>query len=308
MNIDWSLVQVKLPDSRLALIPTSQYVFAEEQEQNFPGQTIYVCDAYVKDIEQNGQPVTGGFQVGRIINIDHHAPVDEMTRPISSTPLAIERVNKKGVAAEQDRVIINHVDCDSVLSAAIMLGMLPPEKEFGLAAIAADHTGEPDPIADLLQPCGRFKDFNLSIINLLKQQTGQPLDPKVQQAVDQRLRDREEAVEIVRQGKFEFLPNGVAWTIIPNRIDGALFPSLLPEAKVIIQVNPIKGTDKFRFAVRLGKAAPGGANLHQLSISSIEPGYGGRWNAGNNSRAGGSTMFPLEFAQRLDQLVGQRFE
>ena len=307
VKVDWDQVQQRIADNRLVIVPASQYVYANEQEQRFPEHSIYVCDAYVKDVEQIGHPVVGGFQMGRVINIDHHAPVDEMARPISSTPLAIERVKKEGTALEHDHVIINHVDCDSVLSAAIMLGVLPPEEQFSHPAIAADHTGEPNIIADLLQPCGKLKDFNLSLRNLVKQQTGLPLDSQVQQVVNEQQQDRAVAVKLVQQGKFEFLPHGVAWTLLENRMDGALFPPLLPEATIIIQSSPIKGTNKFRMAVRLGKAAPNGVTLHQLNIQSVEPGYGGRWNAGNNSRSGGTTMTPFEFAQRLDQLVGQRF-
>lgn len=51
-------------------------------------------------------------------------------------------VKEEGIASPADCVVINHTDCDSVLSSAIIRGILPPEKRFGDAAIAADHTGE----------------------------------------------------------------------------------------------------------------------------------------------------------------------
>lgn len=306
-EFDWNTIANHRNDSRLVQIPTTQIIHGDELLSRFPKGDIYVCDAYIKDIELEGREVAGGLQWGRFINIDHHAPIDSMTKPISSTPLAMQRVREHGPARGEDYVIINHTDCDSVLSAAIMLGILPPKEEFAQAAIAADHTGQANDIADLLQPATKFKDFALSLQSLVNFMTSQPLNEAVEKAMRQRLSDREKAKNLIQNNQYTMMPGGVAWLLLPERMDGALFPSLLPQAKVIVQINPIQNTHQHRMAIRLGQSAPQGASLHQLNITELDPAYGGRWNAGNNSRAGGSALPPEEYVQRLDQRVSQVF-
>ena len=56
VKVDWDQVQQRIADNRLVIVPASQYVYANEQEQRFPEHSIYVCDAYVKDVEQIGHP------------------------------------------------------------------------------------------------------------------------------------------------------------------------------------------------------------------------------------------------------------
>src|SRR5690606_12118354 len=225
MTINWQDVLHKSNLLQPTLIHASQFVFRDKLEQKFPEGRIYVCDAYVKDIE-HGQEVIGGYEMGRCINIDHHAPVVKMSRIISSTPLAIERVTSIGVASNQGQVVINHTDCDSVLSSAIILGILPPELEFGLAAIAADHTGQSNQIADVLQPCAKLRDFNFSLRNLAKLLQGEQLENEAQELYEERMHQRKTAQELVGSGQFKMLPNGVAWAIVDTRLDGALLPSL----------------------------------------------------------------------------------
>lgn len=53
---------------------------------------IVACDFYVEGIEK-GEEVTGGYRLGRILNVDHHAPTPRMRRRISSTNLALERLD-----------------------------------------------------------------------------------------------------------------------------------------------------------------------------------------------------------------------
>jgi hypothetical protein len=44
---------------------------------------ICACDFYVEGIE-SATAVVGGYQRGRILNVDHHAPTREMARRISN--------------------------------------------------------------------------------------------------------------------------------------------------------------------------------------------------------------------------------
>lgn len=302
---DWLNTLNNVGRHNITLIPSSQHIAMEDITQRwFPGRQVIVCDAYVKDIEKE-QEIIGGYQFGLVINIDHHAPTATMARPISSTPLAIEYVRDNGVADQNDEVVINHTDCDSLLSAAIVAGIIAPDQIFAEAAIAADHTGERNDVADLLQACGNFRDVDFSLRNLAKLQLGLILEPKAQQALDAQRQDRRRATQLVKSGAFHFMPNGVAWVKTPSRIDGVFFPALLPQAKVILQVTPIAGTDKFGMGLRLGLAAPEDMTIHNLDIQKLDPAFGGRWNAGNNKRAGGSSLQPEEYARRLDSLVAQ---
>ena len=127
----------------ITLLPSSIAIDREALERSHhacDGQII-VCDAYVTGIER-GDLVAGGYALGKVLNVDHHAPTRQMQRLVSSANLAIERVVSGGVATPGDVVLINHTDCDSILSSGIVSGRLDPEARFGAAAIAADHTGE----------------------------------------------------------------------------------------------------------------------------------------------------------------------
>lgn len=111
---------------------------------------IIACDCYVIGAE-HWQPVVGGYADGRIINVDHHAPTVAMARKVSSANLALERVRAPGRTSADTMLFVTHTDCDSVLSAGILSGTLAAEDRDGDAALAAAHTGDPNPIAELLQ-------------------------------------------------------------------------------------------------------------------------------------------------------------
>jgi len=91
----------------------------------------------------------------QLLCVDHHAPVPSMARRVSSANLALRYVRQCGVLPSEAVVLISHTDCDSVLAAGILRGILPPLDAFGEAVMAADHTGAPNDISDLLQsvPC-----------------------------------------------------------------------------------------------------------------------------------------------------------
>lgn len=220
-----------------------------------------------------------------------------MSRRISSANLAIERVQRVGVP--DGIVVINHTDCDSVLTASIMSGRLEPLHQFGAAAIAADHTGEEDAIADLLQGLASLRDYEASLINLHRALSNRPMIAQAQDGVDSRRRKRELASNAVRRGRF-VVEGALAFGVLEQSIDSVFFPPLLPSAAVILMLSPLPGIpDRWHARIRLGPAAPADFTLHNLSWASVDPGYAGRWNAGSNGRAGGTNMPPAEYANRL---------
>jgi hypothetical protein len=259
---------------------------------------VIACDCYVAGAE-TWDEVPGGFASGRLVNVDHHAPVDRMARVVSSANLALERVRTLGPTPSDALIVITHTDCDSVLSAGIMAGRLPAEDRYGAAAIAADHTGEVNAIADLLQALDRRRDLEESFAMLARLEGGEPLPDDVILAIDRRTAEREFAAACVREGRVE-MHGSVAAIVVAESVDGEFFAPLLPEAVVIAQFRP-HDDDPSRLEVklRLGRAAPAGCTLHALGISEFDPAYGGRWNAGSNRRAGGAAVSAVEYLRWL---------
>jgi hypothetical protein len=141
----------------IRLLPLRNTVGLWEALEASNANPTVVTDCYIEGVEK-WRPVAWGWRTrveGReIFNIDHHAADARFYCPISSGNLAVRYVDSEGVLADSVPAIINHTDCDSVISAAILTGLLPPKQEFSDAVIAADHSGEPNPIADLLQAFG----------------------------------------------------------------------------------------------------------------------------------------------------------
>ena len=293
------------------IIPLRSAISADEVEQHCPGRgTIYACDFYVAGAEQ-WKPETGGLRSGRILNVDHHARLAHMDAPRTSTRLAVEHVRAAGVAEPGSHVVINHTDCDSVLSSGIMLGVLPPDDRFVAASESADHTGEPNEIADLLQALDETRkgdrhpaQYDESMRNLRMWLEYGVLEPAADDGLALRKAKREEASSLVRQ--FE-LRDGVAVGHYGGEIDGAFFAHLLEKAAVIMVVVP-ETSEPGRSVVKLrrGRAAPRGFSLHDLEIAEWDPNYGGRANAGSNKRGGGTTMEPHAYAERLRSRLRQK--
>jgi hypothetical protein len=270
-----------------------------------PSGTVYACDFYVTGAE-DGAEMVGGYRLGRLVNVDHHAPTDRMARPVSSANLAIAHVGVFGVAGPGDSVVVNHTDCDSVLSSAILIGELAPEARFGNAAVAADHTGAENKIADLLQALDHSRDRDLSLRNLRLLLAERPVEPAAEAALADRRRKRERAKQAVADGKFRRL-GGLAWAELDEAIDGEFFPALLPQAIVILVASPRRGCPgRWETKLRLGMAAPEGLSLHHLDLLVLDPHYGGRWNAGSNRRGGGTEMRPERYAEELARRLAER--
>jgi hypothetical protein len=291
----------------IRFIETPRRVRADTLRTMFPEGQIVACDFHVQGIEQSGQPVVGGFQLDRILNIDHHAPCPAMYRRVSSANLALERSRHETIHAAGDAVVvINHADCDSVLTSGIVSGLLEPEARFGEAAIAADHTGEENDIADLLQGLdaaqagdGIRHDPELSFRNLNLFLTAGKVEAYAQRAWDARRRKREEAAHSVGSEAFS-MDGTLALGVFREPIDGELFPALIPTAALIVLANPLPADpQRWQIKVRLGLAAPEEMTLWDLDIPSLDPAFGGRWNAGSNRDLGGTELPPDAYAEEI---------
>jgi hypothetical protein len=273
------------------LIDVTNTVLPETLIARFPETRITACDFYVKGIE-NGREAPGGYELGRILNVDHHAPTERMARPVSSTNLALTHLDGGGSGDVAGEVVINHTDCDSVLSAALMCGLIEPDARYGTAAIAADHTGEENPIADLLQALDPLRSFETSLGQLAMLEQGRPLSETALQMLSRRASHRRRAAELVASGAFR-RRGCLAYASVPGRMDSTFLPPLLPDACVILLFLPMGVNGRQEAKVRLGLAAPAGLTLHRLRIEEFDPSFGGRWNAGSNRRAGG-TILPID--------------
>ena len=287
------------------ILPLRSTISADEIERHCPGDgVVYACDFYVTGAEQ-WTPEAGGLRSGRILNVDHHAPLARMDRPMTSTRLAVDRVRAAGVAEPGSWVVVNHTDCDSVLSSSIMLGLLEPDDDFVAAAVCADHTGKKNDVADLLQALDETRvgdrtpaQYVESMSNLrLLLQMGELLDPVAVVAVLMRERNRTDAKTLLE--RFD-VRDGLAFARCDREIDGAFFVQPLKDAVVIMLAVPDARTPgNFVMKLRLGRSAPRGFSLHALNVVTWDPQYGGRANAGSNKRGGGTTMTPEEWAERL---------
>ena len=266
------------------LLPLTNCVCAAEVLAVAPAGTLYACDFAVDGVEDFA-PRPWGYERGRIINIDHHADTPAMRRRVSSTNLALLRVAAHGIAGADETVVINHTDCDSVLSAALLCGDLEPSNELGVAAIAADHTGDENAIADLLQALDKRRDYAYSLDNLRRLLAGQPLDADAQTELAKRAAQRHSAAELVAAGGFN-QREGVAYAVTAQPIFGELLPPLLPDARLILLFSPrADDAGKWNCKARIGNAAPADTPFSRL-LKAVDAGYGGRWNAGSNTRAG----------------------
>ena len=213
--------------------------------------------------------------------------------------------------------------CDSVLSSGIVSGELPPDPRLGLAAIAADHTGEANVLADMLQELDNIRSVSLradpqsaleesgssylryshDLVQQYLERGEDGLDERALNAIAQRKRKRGAAREAVSRGDFTML-SGVAFATLSEKLDGELFPALLPDAQVILMSTSRDGLSRWESKIWLGLASPEGSSLHDLNIREFDSAFGGRWNAGSNRRNGGSSIAPKEYAELLRLRLG----
>ena len=299
------------------LLPVFRAGNLDDLLARYPTGEILACDFYIAGAEL-GAPVPGGYRLGeRVLNIDHHAPTTRMARVVSSTNLALDwraantsTLPESRQAGEQAIVVINHTDCDSILSSGIVSSRLDALPEYGRAALAADHTGEENDIADALQALEPWRDVELSFATLRAVETGAPLPELAREALARWRHKRDCAAYYVAQGTVA--SDGVmAFGILDGEIDGIFFPPLLPDAVLILLAVPKPNeTGCWIMKLRLGARAPEGFTIHDLHMTDFDRAYGGRWNAGSNARAGGTSIPPVQYAEevrrRLARTAGLR--
>ena len=289
----------------IQLETSSRYTASDFEKYRSSGM-VYACDFYITGTEK-WEPVVGGYQAGWLVSIDHHASTERMRRQISSTTLAIEHVRRFGPAAIPDRIVINHTDCDSILSSRVMRGDIEADDLFNDAAIAADHTGEANEIADLLQALDTdtFRNHYVSYENLQLTLNGKShlYATAIRKALDARLAKRDAACSLVSRNSFS-RSGHLAYAVLTEKIDGELFVPFINDAVVIMTASPHPTeASRWNIKLRLGSSAPQGMSIKDLDIGRFDPNYSGRWNAGSNNREGGTLMDPDHYAEKLSESI-----
>ena len=271
-----------------------------------PGGDIFACDFAVNGAE-TWTEMPDGFGNGRILNIDHHARVARMYCPITSTDLAVAHVRAVGRARPDDLVVIDHTDCDSILSAGIVSGRLDPLDSLAAAAIAADHTGAEHGGADLLQAIKYRRDVELSFRALEQWLDAGTVLPELRADVEKRRREREQARALVQGDHVVGNKDlGFAWVRNEGNVDAALLLGALPAATLILATRSFPGhPGRWECKLRLGAVAPTGLTLFDLQDRDPELSFGGRWNAGSNEyghggQLAGTALSPERYASELE--------
>lgn len=180
------------------------------------------------------------------------------------------------------------------------------------SSVCADHTGEENEVADLLQAMDEGREGDRTEQQYLESLRAalallQRQDPGsyARAALTMRRMKRAAARRLVDAGHV-VVRDGVALARPDEEIDGALLAPLVREAAVVMLALPLPA-DPSRWLVKLrrGPAAPSGLTLHALDVAGMDPSYGGRWNAGSNRRpksgdaVGGTATHPEEYATAL---------
>ena len=212
-----------------------------------------------------------------------------------------------GTARPDDLVVIDHTDCDSILSAGIVSGRLDPLDSLASAAISADHTGAENGVADLLQAIDYRRDFELSFRALEHWLAGGTVLPELRADVEKRQREREQACALVQGDHVVWKKDvGFAWVRNEGDVDAALLLGALPAATLVLATRSIPGhLGRWECKLRLGAVAPTGLTLFDLQDRDPELSFGGRWNAGSNKyghggQLPGTALSPERYASALE--------
>lgn len=299
--------------------PAASEVKASTIRKLYPGvQPIFTTDFLVESSHRSPIITPDGRLAGYwcddgVISSDHHGPESEVKKQTSSAVMILAMVQSYGSVPEiYGSVLGTHKDTDTTVSTGMASGLLPPDPRFAEAAIAADHTGAVNDIADLLQAIQDMGDlgdiaFSFYCLNILLTKGEMVLPEEAQTALQVRRAEREKLRQIVEGGGFVHQGSGVYYAELQKRIDGELLPALLPSASVIVVAYPIaankipedlreQGLKLYEVKTRTGSQFPAGASLQDLNL----PNWGGRWNAGSTGRHGG-TIDPAAFARLVAQ-------
>jgi len=287
----------------ILLIPRTSSPTADMIPRDNLAYRTVVCDFHVAGAEL-GEAKPWGYQHDEFDVVDHHAQDPKWEKHISSVHLAIEYVRLKGFA---DKVVINHTDCDSILAAMILRGLLLPEQRYAAAAEAADHTGDANDLADLLQALEHERNLLLSMDALDEWLRSEFMSARTKELLAVRSNERVLAKQYAEEP--EFLGRAV-WIRGEENLEAAFLLPFVPDAWVIVFTFPMPRLpgdrhDRTCIKVRRGKAAPDGLSLHALGIKGMVERYGGRWNAGSNHRGGGTVSPPFEVFVEIADAVNK---
>lgn len=296
--------------------PAASEVKADTIRMLYPGvKPVFTTDFLVESEHRSPIITSDGRLAGYwcddgVISMDHHGPEVEVRTQISSAVMVLAMVQNYGPVPGV--ILGTHKDTDTTVSTGMASGLLAPDPRFAEAAIAADHTGEVNDIADLLQSIqdmGELGDIAYSFycldIFLTKGEEALPEGALV--ALQARRAEREKLLQIVESGGFVYQGSGVYYAELQKRVDGELLPALLPSASVIVVAYPLaadkipeelrtQGLKPYEVKTRTGFQFPAGGSLQDLDL----PNWGGRWNAGGTGRHGG-TIDPAAFGQLVAQ-------
>jgi len=292
-GLDWVRVGSELSErfsrAPIRLIPATASPTPDEVASIFPtASRIFAVDFYLRGAERGAPLACGsGYQIGeRIFNIDHHASDPRWERHVSSGVLACQWVRQRGALEPDsgDVVVINHTDCDSVLAAMILAGVVPPHERFEEAVLDADHRGTPNELADVLQACSTSRDLSLLVEALSSSLKGDRLSARILEHLELLHEKRAAVREIARQSACQER-NGVVFIESDRYLDSDLFLPHFPDARVLVLGCPSpKNPDVTITRLRLGAGVESGVSLHRLGVAEFDPYYGGRFNAGSNKR------------------------
>ncbi|MFA6263200.1 MAG: hypothetical protein WCW33_00825 [Candidatus Babeliales bacterium] len=292
------------------LLPLFGTISIDELKAKYLGDVdeqrcIFACDFRIKDIEK-AQKIDGGYMSGNIINIDHHAPIQSMMSFVTATSLAIDYILAYGDIPHDALVLINHTDCDSILSSLIICGILLPDGIFAQAAESADHTGQENDIADLLQAIAPKRDLNYSRRNLLKLLAHEALDKDAEILLQERRAERIFAHNLIATGKLE-QHNHVTFLQLSGdqNVDIQLLIGLLPKAEIIMTARPMPDNPSLiGIKIMCGAVAPIGLYLNKIGLPD---GFDGRWDAVSNKRAGATRRSPLDYIDMINTYIDKEF-
>ncbi|MEP7166405.1 MAG: hypothetical protein ABI758_00320 [Candidatus Woesebacteria bacterium] len=323
------------------LIDNSHLLTASKLMDSFLYSKIVVLDFALKREEAlQSQAVCdsrGRYLMGRysrdgkvLLNVDHHNDEAGKTVNFSTTHQVISAKREHLLDADnQDQItVINHDDTDSVAALLLATHAHVPQSVntlFAEAATAADHTGEPNAIVNIVDTMYKLGDLDALVILLnaflhhekLCFPTPQ-LQEKFERYSNQPERIREYLESIVRGVKS---PHGKGSY---DQMSGIL--RLEPKDKAIdtIRVLPIvrqlqlpvtiimtselkdKDTNFWKISLRSGPSFPAKLSLMQVAkkLKLEKYGYGGRLNAGGIGRhRGEKTLTP----DQLFALLAKRF-
>lgn len=255
----------------------------------------YVLDFVLSDVNTATSLEVDGELLGfywpnlDVYNIDHHAPDPRMARSVSTTPLVAELI-RRNLLPKEALIMIHHYDADSILAAAITAGLIQPEERFIEAAIAADHTGVANDIADALTALESLQDPVYSFDIAQKLARGTPLPAEALAAKTQRENQREQVRAWALAGNLTRSSEGIYFAETELSGIRTEFLSGLPELSdaIAFVVSYVKPTGR-AVKIRLGQA--GMAMGIQLNDPHLKlPNFGGRWNAGGTDRQGPNSV------------------